>query len=146
VPSPRRAVLIGATKGEAPGVDYNAPIIGGLDQERMRIEFWIAKQIGQALMRKYPNRQWLVDVDCRNEVIVIGCPSVSKRKGYRLHMRRDPVATLIRRAGYAAGEILERYGVSRSKLIDPSTLENFDRDVYDDAIANDSQTDIASKL
>jgi hypothetical protein len=146
MPAAKRAVLIGATKGYRTVSDFNTPIIGGLDQDYMRIEFWTAKQIGQALTRKYPNRQWHVDVDARNEVIVLGCPSVSKRKGYRLHMKRDNVATLIRRCEHAAAEILERYGVSRSRLIDPATFENFDRDVYDDPISRDSQTDNASRL
>lgn len=141
-----RVHINGEEKGRDPIFDFNTPIIGGIDQDHMRIEFWTAKQIGTALVRKYPGRQWHVDVDARNETIVIGCPSVSKRKGYRLHMKRDCIATLIKRCEHAAGEILERYGVSRSRLIDPSTLENFDRDVYDDAIAHDSQTDIASKL
>jgi hypothetical protein len=141
-----RQHFAGATKGRDPMFDFNTPIIGGIDQDKMRIEYWTAKQIGTALMRKFPNRQWLVDVDCRNETVVITCPSVSKRKGYRLHMRRDVLATLIKRSEHAAAEILERYGVSRSRLIDPATFENFDRDVYDDCLAKDSQTDNASRL
>src|SRR5271165_5911520 len=134
MPSPQRATIIGADKGRRSVSDFNTPIIGGLDQDQMRVEYWTAKQIGTALCRKYPNRQWHIDVDARNEVIEVMCPSVSKRKSWRLHMKRDNIATLIKRCEHAAGEILERYGVSRSKLIDPATFENFDRDVYDDCI------------
>lgn len=146
MPAAHRVHFKGAEKGRDSITDYNTPIIGGIDQDRMRIEFWMAKQIGAALVKRYPNRQWHVDVDTRGEVVVIGCPSVSKRKGYRLHINRDAVAKLIARCEHAAGEILERYGVSRSRLIDPETFENFDRDIYDDCLAKDSQTDNASKL
>ena len=120
--------------------DFNTPQKAESHEEQaMRLEFWIAKQIGSDLMKTYQNRQWNVDVDSRNQVIVISCPSLSKRMGYRIHMRRDTVADLIPRARAAAGEILERFGVSRSRLIDPSTLETFARDVRDDAIHPDAQ-------
>jgi len=61
-------------------------------------------------------------------------------------MKRDTVADLIPRCRRAAGEILERFGVSRGKIIDPSTLDSFDRDVRDDAIAKDAVEAFASKL
>jgi hypothetical protein len=126
-------------KGAEPIKDFNAPQKAESHEEKaMRLEFWIAKQIGSDLMKTYQNRQWSVDVDSRNQVIVISCPSLSKRMGYRIHMRRDTIADLIPRARAAAGEILERFGASRSRLIDPSSLETFARDVRDDAIAPDA--------
>lgn len=126
-------------KGRDPITDNNAPNLeDSHEQKAVRLEFWIAKQIGTDLMRTYPNRQWMVDVDSRNQIVVISCPSLSKRMGYRLHMRRDTVADLIPRCRRAAGEILERYGVSRGRIIDPGTLETFERDVRDNAIAPDA--------
>jgi hypothetical protein len=128
-----REYIIGETKGKEPGFDLNAPQEHeSHEKQAMNLEFWIAKQIGMDLCRVYANRQWHVDVDSRNSVIVIACPSLSKRMGYRLHMKRDTVADLIPRCRRAAGEILERFGVSRSRLIDPATLETFQRDVRDD--------------
>jgi len=118
--------------------DFNAPVIGdSYDADTMRVEFWIAKQIGTDLVKTYPNRQWHVDVDCRNQVIVISCPSLSKREGYRLHMKKDPIASLIPRCRHAAAEILERFNVSRGRIIDPMTMETFARDMRDDVISSD---------
>jgi hypothetical protein len=140
-----REHIIGETKGQNPVVDYNAPQPGESHEAKVvRVEYWIAKQIGTDLVRAYPNRQWRVDVDCRNSVIVIACPSLSKRLGYRLHMKRDTVSSLLPRCRRAAGEILERFGVSRSRIIDPGSLETFQRDVHDDAVAPDAA--VASKL
>ena len=118
--------------------DNNAPQTGeSFSETAMRLEYWIAKQIGTDLVKHYPNRQWTDDVDSRNSVIVIACPSLSKRMGYRLHMKRDTVAELLPRCRKAAGEILERFGVSRGRILDPNTFEAFDRDVRDDCIAPD---------
>jgi|SRR5271166_1102875 len=137
MPSPSRATIIGATKGADPFRDFNEVQVGpSKNQDKMRLEYWIAKQLGTAIMQKFQNRQWHVDVDVENQVVIISCPSLSKRMGYRLHIKNETVKQLIPRAIRAAGEILERYGVSRSKIIDPSTLESFDRDVRDDVKLN----------
>lgn len=134
-----REHIIGEEKGRQPIVDYNGMIIGeSADADTMRMEYWLAKQVGADLVKHYPNRQWLVDADIKNEVIVISCPSLSKRMGYRIHIKRETVAQLLPRTRRAAGEILERFGVSRGRVIDPASLEAFPRDVRDDAIAKDA--------
>ena len=133
-----REYIIGEQKGKDSVQDFNAPQEGGLTQERMRLEFWIAKQLGEDLCATYPNRGWNVDVDIENEVIVVSCPNLSKRMGYRLHIKKDTVKELMPRCRKAAGEILERYGVSRGRVLDPATLETFERDVRDDAISEDA--------
>lgn len=126
-------------KGKDPMTDFNAPQKeASYEEKAMRVEFWMAKQIGTDLVKVYPGRQWLVDVDSRNGVIVISCPSLSKRMGYRINMKRDTIAELLPRCRKAAGEILERFGVSRSRIIDPYTLESMPRDVRDDVVAPDA--------
>jgi len=108
-------------------------------EDTVRIEYWIAKQIGTDLVKAYPNRQWHIDCDARNQVIIISCPSLSKRMGYRLHMKRDTIADLLPRCRKAAGEILERFNVTRGRIIDPYTLEAMPRDIRDDVIAKDTK-------
>lgn len=141
-----REYVIGETKGKDSVVDYNTPQLEASAEEKaMRTEYWIAKQIGEDLCRTYPNRQWCVDVDTKNQCVVISCPTLSKRMGYRLHMKRDTVADLLPRCRRAAGEILERYGVSRGRIVDPMTMEAFERDVRDDVKNPEAEKD-ASKL
>lgn len=133
-------------KGRDPMTDFNAPQPEASHEEKaIRLEYWIAKQIGTDLVKHYPNRQWLVDVDSRNGVIVISCPSLSKTKGYRLHIRRDTIAELLPRCRRAAGEILERFNVTRGRLVDPYSLEAIPRDVRDDAVSSDSM-DLVEKF
>jgi hypothetical protein len=112
-------------------------------EDQVRLEYWMAKQIGTELMKYYPGREWHVDCDARNQVIIISCPSVSKTKGYRLHMKRDTMAQLLPRCRMAAGEILERHNVSRTRrILDPQTLEAYDRDIKDNIISSDSMVTV----
>lgn len=125
-------------KGKDSLTDYNGAVSGESHEEKaVRVEYWMAKQIGTDLVKHYPNRQWHVDVDTRNQTIVVSCPSLSKREGYRLNMKRDTVADLLPRCRKAAGEILERFGASRNRIIDPYTFESMARDVRDDVIHRD---------
>lgn len=131
--SRNKHTIIGATKGQQPIVDMNGVVIGeDKNADTMRMEYWVAKQLGEAIMAKFQNRQWSVDVDIENQVIVISCPSLSKRMGYKLLFKNRTVKQLVVEAMRAAGEILERYGVSRDRIVDPMSLEGFDRDVRDD--------------
>jgi hypothetical protein len=106
------------------------------ERKAAEVEFYLAKKIGEDLVRTYPGRQWMVDVDSRNEIIIIVMPSLTKREGYHLHMRRDNLAALIPRCRKAAGEILERFNVSRSRLTVPDEqILALPRDLRDDAVA-----------
>lgn len=123
--------------------DYNDVQPGESHEAKMaQMEFWLAKQIGTDLVKTYPNRQWIADVDIRNEVIVIGCPSLSNTLGYRLHIGRDTVADLLPRCRKAAGEILERYNVTRARVIDPAMFDDLPRDVRDNVISPDAATTV----
>lgn len=125
----------GAQKGSAPIVDYNEiREHDSHEAKAAKLEYYYAKNIGEDLVKHYPGRMWGVDVDLRNELIVIKCPSVSETKGYHLPIRGDTLAKLQERARKAAGEILERYGVSRDRIIDPVALEAMPRGVRDELI------------
>lgn len=119
--------------------DYNT--IEATDTEgekRGKIEQWIAKRIGTRLMENYNQREWKVMVDIDNQMLIIGCDSISTEKGYHLHMNKYSIEELERRAIHAAGEILERHNVSRSRNFNPDHLESLARDAQDNVIAPDS--------
>jgi hypothetical protein len=110
----------------------------GYDKGRAKLEMYIAKKIGEHMVKHFPNRQWGVEVDVENGVLVLLCPSLSKTKGYHIHLGSYTIHDLQARCVKAAGEILERHNVSRSKLFDPDTLEALVRDVKDNVIAVDA--------
>lgn len=130
-----RVPIIGGMKGKLPVIDANyIRPQDSFEARAAKMEFYYAKAIGEALVAAYPNRQWSVNVDLRNEMIVIGCPSLSNTKGYHLHLRHDNLPLLITRARRAAGEILERYGVTRGRIINPDILEALPRGLRDEVI------------
>jgi len=108
------------------------------DERKAKLEMYVAKQIGEHLVKSYPGRQWGVEVDVTHGVLVLLCPSLSKTKGYHIHLGQYTIHDLQQRCAKAAGEILERHNVSRSKLFDPDTLETLRRDVRDNVIAVDA--------
>jgi hypothetical protein len=138
--SGRRRSIVGE-KGRDPIFDFNVVQIGASHEVKAeQLEWWIAKQIGEDLMQVYKNRQWGVDVDTRNRMIVIMAPSLSKAMGYHLHMRDgETMKQLIIRTRRAAGEILERHGVTRARDTDPLIIEEgLKRDSRDNVIAADA--------
>lgn len=129
-------------KGVEPIKDFNAVQFGGShDIQAEQLEYWIAAQIGKDLMSAYKNRQWGVDVDARNQIIVITAPSLSKILGYHLHIRKGETMTqLLVRIRKAAGEILERYNVTRARNTDPLIIEEgLARDARDNVISSDAK-------
>ena len=126
-------------KGKDSIQDFNAPRPELSHERKMALmDYHFAKKIGEDLVRTYPGRQWTVDVDVRNETVVISAPSLSKRMGYRLNLRRDTLAALLPRTRKAAGEILERFGQSRGPSVDVYSVEDMPRDVRDDVISKDA--------
>jgi hypothetical protein len=131
-------------KGRDPIVDFNhARSEDSHEVKAAQVEYWIAKQIGTELTRTYKNRQWHVDVDARNKVIILSAPSLSKVMGYHLHMRDgETMPQLIARCRRAAGEILERYNVTRARNTDPLIIEEgMRRDARDNVISADARPD-----
>ena len=120
--------------------DYNEIYFHEDDDVRVnKLEMWMAKKIGERLVKDYPNRQWNVNVDVIGGMVVIMCPSVSHNKGYHLHIKGDTINALEDRAVQAAGEILERYGLSRDKVFNPEKFEDLKRvGPQEEAITADS--------
>lgn len=105
-----------------------------------KIEMWMAKAIGTKLVNVYPGRQWGVQVNCEGGMLIVSCPSLSTERGYHIKLAGQNILDLEARAVQAAGEILERYNVSRKRVIDDSELENLDRDWQDKVISADAET------
>lgn len=127
--------------------DFNQALPDWSHERTMaEMDFYYAKKIGEDLVKTYPGRQWMVDVDIRNQLVVIVMPALSKREGYHLHLRRDALAALIVRCRKAAGEILERFNVSRGRLVKTlDEIEALPRDARDDVIARDRFTNLTMK-
>lgn len=108
------------------------------DRKLARIEMFIAKTIGAELAKCYPKREWAVYCDVTGGIVRIGCDSLSYDRGYILHIGQRSTTELVRAAKMAAGEILERFNVSRSQKFDEGELEDVPRDFRDEAISADA--------
>ena len=134
-------IVPGSHSGTGEGItgNFNEIEVYDADHERRaKKEMSIASYIGAALVKAYNNRQWKVIVDEENQLLIIGCDSISNVKGYHIHMIGRTIHELQERAVLAAGEILERHAVSRSKQFDPDNFETMIRDQYDNVITPDS--------
>jgi hypothetical protein len=121
------------------GKDYNTiEPTDTMDERRAKLEAWIAKQIGMELMRKYDQREWKVIVDIENQMLIVACDSISNHKGYHIKMLHRTIDELQKRAVMAAGEILERHNVARSRRFNPDVLETLARDAFDNVVTADS--------
>ena len=108
------------------------------DEKVAKLEMWIAKNVGKVLVNNYPNRQWKVMVDVEGKMLIIACDSVCNYKGYHIHMEGRNLHDLEKKAKFAAGEILERHNLARSRHFDADQLETIKRDVTDSVITPDS--------
>ena len=108
------------------------------DRTHAKLEMWIAKNIGDALIAHYPNRQWGVRVDIDGRMVILTCDSLSLERGYYLPMNGDTIDALRKRAVRACGEILERFNVSRDRIFNPDKLETLKRDFKDEVISTDA--------
>jgi hypothetical protein len=119
--------------------DYNEVNLLEVDDvKQAKVESWLAKGVGSMLMEKYPNRQWGVGVDLYGGMIYVMCPSLSTTKAYYISMVGRSMEDLRKEAVRAAGEILERHGITRGRSIDPEVFENLERDLKDDVVSPDA--------
>lgn len=109
------------------------------DNERAELDKWIASKIGDELYRHYPRLQWGIMVDSIGQTIIIVCPFVSQTSGYYLHMNKYTIHELQKRAVHAAGEILERHGISRDQTINVENIQSMARDLKGSVIAPDGK-------
>lgn len=97
-------------------VDLNRPVI--MDPDTARFAFAnmsLARILGNAVARAYPQRRWGIHADSENGIIDVMCPDVSNRWGYCIHLKHKTIEQLERECVRAAGEILERFSLSREK-------------------------------
>ncbi len=137
----RRIKLLPTTKRGIDTIwaDYNEiEVTDTMDERKAKLEQWMAKRIGTALMKQYNQREWKVIVDLEGKMVIIACDSICNFKGYHIKMHKRTIGELIERAIMAAGEILERHNVSRNKHFNPDHLETLARDAHDSVIAVDS--------
>ena len=136
----RRIALLPATKRGPDTVwkDYNQiNLEDSSDERQAKLEQWIAMRVGTKLMQHYNQREWKVIVDVAGGVMIVACDSISNHNGYHIHLDKT-IDELERRAVMAAGEILERHSVSRSRNFNPDNLEDLKRDFRDNVISSDS--------
>lgn len=134
-------------RARQPVADYNEINLLEMDDvKQAKVEYWIAKQVGSYLAQVYPNRQWGVGVDVTGGMIHIMCPSLSQTKAYYISMVGRNIHQLSERAKEAAGEILERYNVSRNRVFNPEHLETLDRDMRDEVISPDAAPEPTTKV
>lgn len=126
--------------GREVATDYNEiNLLETNEAKRAKLEMWIAKRIGDDLIKHYKGREWGVYVDIEGQMIIIACDSLSCEKGYHIHMAGRNIHDLQLKARGAAGEILERHGVPTGRKADPEDFESLNRDLRDNVIATDSK-------
>lgn len=106
-----------------------------------KAESWIARNIGNALEKAYPDRDWRITVDAINGIVMIQAPLIEAEKGYFMHMKNKTIHDLERQAVKAAGEVLERFNLTRNKRWNPEHLEDLTRDARGNAIGPDSNAE-----
>jgi hypothetical protein len=138
---------ISKPRERAPVADYNEINLLEMDDvKQAKLEYWIAKKVGSHLMSKFPNRQWGVGVDVSGGMIHVMCPSLSTTKAYYISLVGRTISDLTKRAEEAAGEILERYNVSRARSFDPENLETLERDARDEVVSPDAAPEPIAKV
>ncbi len=119
--------------------DYNeVNLLETPEAQRAKVEMWIAKNIGDALIKVYPNREWGIRVNIEGAMVILTCDSLSAEKGYHIHMTGRTIHQLQSKSVNAAGEILERHGITRNKHIDEDIFETLTRDISDNVVTEDS--------
>lgn len=84
----------------------------------------LAMEVGDTLNKHYPGHLWAVTVDEDGGVLVVKNLALSGNWGFVFHLNKLPNGKSIRPAVVrAGGELLERYNLSRGRLIRNEVLE-----------------------
>lgn len=135
--APSSNIWVPGSRGRQAVTDHNDINLEDSESENQaKLEYHIAKQVGVRLEQEYPGREWGVRPDLTGGIVEIFCFALSGTHAYLLHMDGS-IHDLIEKALRAAGEILERYGVTRNKKYNIDITEAFDRDHNGDVIGGD---------
>jgi hypothetical protein len=85
-------------------------------------DYEIAKTIGAELCGLYPGHGWVIEADARNGVAKICNRHMGYKAGYIYKLKDIDLGTFKRDMMRVGGDILERYGLSRSKMIEMEVL------------------------
>lgn len=103
-------------KGREPVKDYNKiNLEDGVDVNKAKLDFWIAKSVGTHLTSCYPGMKWGVHVDSETGVIRVFCTTLNQERSYVIHLENKNMRELQDEAYRGASEILERHYLPRSK-------------------------------
>lgn len=80
------------------------------------LELGLAKRIAESLMKHYPAHLWAVNADASTGMVDILNLGLSGMWGYRIRMSEIQDDPSDRLAVMGAGELLERYRISRGRL------------------------------
>lgn len=115
--------------------DDNQIFITDPDTARFAIaNMTLAKILGNAVARTYPNRRWGIHVDSENGILDVMCPDVSNIMGYCIHLKLKTIEQLEKECIRAAGEILERFSLSRERNFNRDSVQMLKRTVLGNAI------------
>ena len=95
-------------------VDSLIEVPTAADYRNARWQVDIESRLGHALANLYPNRDWYIDANPAQGVVTVKCASISMDYGMVVHLTHD-MFEVERRAKLAAGELLERFRLSRSR-------------------------------
>ncbi len=88
-------------------------------------EHWTAHCLGKAIKKAYPGRNWVVKVDVEGGVCSVHCPDISMEYGCVVHLN-GPIKRIEKKAVYYAGELLERFRLSRA-AVQAGDIDNLTR-------------------
>lgn len=99
------------------GQDQSILLANEYDAKQDAMDIHLARIIAEALEQAYPGHLWAVNVQGDQGIATIHNMMLSGRWGYIMHLdKRYSASETIAVAKRGAGEILERYNVSRGRM------------------------------
>jgi hypothetical protein len=88
----------------------------GQSMQQNLADIELAKSMSAVLQRHYPGHSWAVNVDGAQGVATIKNFRLSGNWGFLLHLKQFSASEYEKRVVMAAGELLERYALSRGRF------------------------------